>query len=160
MGRHRRSTARAVRGGIIAMNRDQAWELLGTVSQAWVEDESSDVVFAGEHEGRWAVRMAQQARDFTTVWFDVGNLTVGYEAYVSPNPPHGHLEVYRQLLRRNERLWRVHFAIDKHEDVFLVGRVALAELAPPVLDEVLGAIYEAVELSFRSLIEAGFAKRL
>ena len=140
------------------MNREQAWELLRDVSQAWVEDKASDVVFAGEHEGRMAVRMAQQARDFTTVWFDVGDITVGYEAYVLPNPPRGHLEVHRQLLRRNERLWRVHFATDRDEDVFLVGRVALPELSPEVLDGVLGAVYETVELSFRSLVKAGFAK--
>ncbi len=159
MGGHCRPTPRVVHRGTIAVNRDQAWELLGAVSQAWAEDETSDVVFAGEYEGRWAVRMAQQARDFTTIWFDVGDLTIGYEAYVSPNPPRGHLEVYRQLLRRNERLWRVHFAIDKDEDVFLVGRVALTEVTAPVLDEVVGAIYEAVELSFRSLIEAGFSKQ-
>ena len=140
------------------MNREQAWELLQAVSQGWFEDEASDVVFAGEYEGRLAVRMAQQARDFTTVWFDIGDITIGYEAYVLPNPPHGHLEVHRQLLRRNERLWRVHFATDKDDDVFLVGRVALGELSAEVLDEVLGAIYEAVELSFRSLVKAGFAK--
>jgi len=140
------------------MTRERAWELLHSVSQGWVDDEASDVVFAGEHEGRLAVRMAQQARDFTTVWFDVGDITVGYEAYILPNPPHGHLEVQRQLLRRNERLWRVHFATDKDGDVFLVGRVALGELSAVVLDEVLGGIYEAVELSFRSLVKAGFAK--
>ena len=140
------------------MNREQAWELLRAVSQAWVEDKVSAVVYAGEYEGRLAVRMAQQARDFTTVWFDVGDITVGYEAYVLPNPPQGHLEVQRQLLRRNERLWRVHFATDKDHDVFLVGRVSLGELSTEVLDEVLGAIYEAVELSFRSLVTAGFSK--
>ena len=140
------------------MTREQAWALLRLVSQAWVDDEDSDVVFAGEHEGRLAVRMAQQARDFTTVWFDAGDLTVGYEAYLLPNPPHGHLEVHRQLLRRNERLWRVHFATDKDGDIFLIGRVALRELSPEILDEVLGTIYEAVELSFRALVEAGFAK--
>ena len=140
------------------MTREQAWELLRAVSQDWMKDEDSDVVFAGEHEGRLAVRMAQRARDFTTVWFDIGDITVGYEAYVLPNPPHGHLEVHRQLLRRNERLWRVHFATDKDGDVFLIGRVALDELSAVVLDEVLGAVYEAVELSFRSLVQAGFAK--
>ena len=141
------------------MTREKAWELLRVVSQGWVEDEASDVVFAGEHEGRLAVRMAQQARDFTTVWFDVGDITVGYEAYVLPNPPHGHLDIQRQLLRRNQRLWRTHFATDKDDGVFLVGRVALGELSPEVLDEILGTIYEAVELSFRSLVKVGFGKK-
>ena len=140
------------------MRRSQAWDLLTAASARLVADETSDVVNAEEYEGRWAVRMAQQARDFTTVWFEVGDLTVGYEAYVVPQPPGGHQEVFRQLLTRNHRLWRAHFSIDRDGDVFLVGRVSLAEWGEDVLDEVLGTIYEAVELSFRALLRAGFGR--
>ena len=50
------------------MDRAEAWQLLRDTSQLWVDDEGSDVVWAGEFEGRWAVRMAQEVRDFTTVW--------------------------------------------------------------------------------------------
>ncbi|MDH3607115.1 MAG: YbjN domain-containing protein [Acidimicrobiia bacterium] len=141
------------------MNEESAWGLLTETTLRLVADDGSDVVNAEEYEGRWAVRMAQQTRDFTTVWFDVGERTVGFEAYVLPNPPGGHQEVYRQLLSRNQRMWRTHFAIDRDGDVFLVGRVPLSDFTPTTIDEVLGAVYEAVELSFRSLIEAGFGKR-
>ena len=75
-----------------------------------------------------------------------------------PNPPVGHHEVYRQLLTRNSRMWRAHFSIDKDGDVNLVGRVSVEEWSARTLDEVLGAVYEAVELSFRALLRAGFAK--
>jgi len=135
-----------------------AWDLLTTASSRLVADETSDVVNAEEYEGRWAVRMAQQVRDFTTVWFEVGERTVGFEAYVLPNPPRGHQEIYRQLLTRNHRLWRAHFSIDQDGDLFLVGRVSLDEWSEDVFDEVLGTIYEAVELSFRAMVRAGFAK--
>ena len=138
------------------MTSSDAWDVLTATSERLVADESSDVVNAEEYEGRWAVRMAQQVRDFTTVWFEVGDLTVGHEAYVIPNPPGGHQEVFRQLLTRNERLWRAHFSIDKDGDVFLVGRVSLEEWGEDVLDAVLGTVYEAVELSFRPLLRAGF----
>ena len=138
------------------MNRAEAWDLLATTSLALVDDPSSDVVNAEEFEGRWAVRLRQEARDFTTVWFDVGDLTVGFEAYVLPNPPLRHQEIYRQLLTRNHRMWRAHFSIDQDGDLFLVGRVSLNEWTPDALDTVLGTIYEAVELSFRSLIRVGF----
>jgi len=141
------------------VNRSQAWEILTEGSEKLVSDSSSDVVNAEEYEGRWAVRMAQQVRDFSTVWFTVGERTVGFEAYVLPNPPGGLQEVYRQLLTRNHRLWRTHFSIDKDGDVLLTGRVSLEEWSARVLDEVLGAIYEAVELSFRALVRAGFGDR-
>jgi hypothetical protein len=135
-----------------------AWDLLTTASSRLVADETSDVVNAEEYEGRWAVRMAQGVRDFTTVWFEVGERTVGFEAYVLPNPPRGHQEIFRQLLTRNHRLWRAHFSIDLDGDLFLVGRVSLDEWSENVFDEVLGTIYEAVELSFRAMVRAGFAK--
>jgi hypothetical protein len=140
------------------VTRRAAWEVLTGACERLVADETSDVVNAEEYEGRWAVRMAQQVRDFTTVWFEVGELTVGFEAYVLPNPPAGHHEIFRQLLTRNHRLWRAHFSIDKDGDVFLMGRVSLEEWTEDVLDEVLGTIYETVELSFRAMVRTGFAK--
>jgi hypothetical protein len=135
-----------------------AWKTLTAASLELVADDSSDVVNAEEFEGRWAVRMTQQVRDFTTVWFEVGERTVGFEAYVLPNPPAAHHEVYRQLLTRNHRMWRAHFSVDKEGDVFLLGRVSVEEWSVDALDAVLGAVYEAVELSFRSLLRAGFAQ--
>lgn len=136
------------------MNQRQAWDLLVETTLGLVADDGSDVVNAEEFEGRWAVRMAQQTRDFTTVWFTVGERTVGFEAYLLPNPSSGHHEVYRQLLARNFAMWRAHFAIDRKGDLFLVGRVPLSDLTSGVIDEVFGAVYEAVELSFRSLLRA------
>lgn len=141
------------------MNRVEAWDVLTAASLDLVADPTSDVVNAEEYEGRWAVRMAQQTRDFTTVWFEVGDLTVGFEAYVLPSPPRRHEEVYRQLLARNHRMWRAHFSLDKDGDVFLRGRIALTEWSPITLDAVLGTIYEAVELSFQALLRAGFGRK-
>ena len=141
------------------MKRAEAWELLRETSQRWVDDEDSDVVWAGEYEGRWGVRMAQQVRDFTTVWFEVGDLTVGYRAYVLPPAPGDVAEVHRQCLVRNARAWRAHFAVDPEGAVYLFGRLPLPHLPADELDAVLGALYEMVESSFRSLIRAGFQTR-
>ncbi len=158
MGCNRRSSTRALRGHLVSENRSQAWEVLTEASRRLVIDPNSDVVNAEEFEGRWAVRMVQQVRDFTTVWFQVGERTVGFEAYVLPSPPTGHQEVYRHLLARNHRMWRSHFSIDPDGDIHLVGRVALGEWSADALDVVLGAVYEAVELSFRAMVRAGFVK--
>ncbi|MDH3426669.1 MAG: type III secretion system chaperone [Acidimicrobiia bacterium] len=140
------------------MNSQGATELVQATSARWVADSESDVVWAGEHEGRLGVRMAQSVRDFTTVWFDVGDLTIGYEAYVAPPPPRGVEEVYRQCLVRNRAWWRVHFALDAEGGLVLVGRSSLAALDESVLDAALGSIYEAVELSFRAIVAAGFGR--
>jgi hypothetical protein len=124
-----------------------------------VDDPESDVVWAGEHEGRWGVRMAQQARDFTTVWFDVGERTLGYEAYVLPAPPHGAAEVYRQCLLRNRGHWRAAFCLDQDGDVYLRGRMPLDQVGAEAVDAALGALYEMIEIAFRPLVRAGFTFR-
>ena len=105
------------------MGRTELSEHLGVLFGSWVDDPDSDVVAAERVEGRWAVRMAQQTRDFTTVWVTPGDLTVAFEAYVLPAPPRRIKEVYRQLLFRNHRAWRVHFATDRDGQILLFGRV-------------------------------------
>lgn len=87
-----------------AVGPEETRETLEALTSGWVDDAESDVVWAGEHEGRWGIRMAQQARDFTTIWFDVGERTMAVEAYLLPNPPRGHAEVYRLCLLRNAEL--------------------------------------------------------
>lgn len=134
-------------------------EQLETMTLRMVDDEASDVVWAGEYEGRWGIRMAQQVRDFTTIWFDVGDLTVGCEAYVSPMPPHSREEVFALLLSRSWPAWRTHFALDKRRDIFLVGRVPVKDFDEDALDEIIGSIYELIETTFRQIIRIGFAPR-
>lgn len=128
--------------------------LLEETGDAWVADPESDVVWAGEHEGRRGLRMRQTVRDFTTVWFDVGERTVGIEAYVLPVPPHAAAEIHRQALVRSHRTRRIHFAVDTHGDLVLVGRIPLDEVSPGELELALGEVYALVELSFRPMVAA------
>ena len=141
------------------MGRTELTERLGAVFWSWVEDPGSDVVATELVEGRWAVRMAQQTRDFTTVWVEPGDRTVGFEAYVLPLPPRRLEEVYRLLLVRNHRAWRVHFAID-HRDggIYLRGRIEAERADEEVLQYVFAEIYELVDLTFRPLVRTGFGR--
>jgi hypothetical protein len=132
--------------------------LLESTTQAWVDDADSDVVWCGEHDGRWGIRMKQTVRDFTTIWFDVGERTLGYEAYVIPAPASNREEVYRQLLVRNRRRWRVHFAIDAEGGVYLRGRAPVELVDAGELDAIVGAVYDAVEEAFGALLLAGFER--
>ena len=114
------------------------------------------------HDGepiRWYVRMRGEAKDFITVWLTLGQRTLQYEAYVIPAPEENHAELYENLLRRNERLVGLHFAIGVEDAVFVRGDLPLAVLTEPELDRVLGTTYATVEQCFTSLLRLGFASR-
>ena len=124
---------------------------------------TSPVIAAVDRHGgepiRWYVRMRGEAKDYITVWLTLGQRTLRYEAYVIPAPEEHHAEVYENLLRRNERLVGVHFAIGVEDAVFVRGELPLAVLTEPELDRVLGTAYATVEQSFPSLLRLGFASR-
>ena len=132
--------------------------LVERVTSDWASDVDSDVVWSGDYEGRRGVRVRQQARDFTTVWFDVGQRTLGVEAYVLPSPPSGREEVFRYCLSRNAGARRVHFSLDRHGDLVLTGRVPIGHLDGHEMELLLGEIYQLVELTFRRLVAVGFMR--
>ena len=124
----------------------------------WLEDEEGSVEYAEKVEGRWAVRMRQETRDATTVWFDIGERSLEFEAYVLPEP-RAAAEVHRQALKRNARAWRCFFALDAENAVVVRGRLAADSVTVEELDRVLGEIYETIELAFRPMVRAAFPDR-
>lgn len=126
--------------------------------RSWIDDPESSVEYAEEVEGRWAVRMRQEVRDATTVWFDVGERSLSFEAYVLPAPlvP---AEVHRQALVRNARGWRCFFAVDAERAIVLRGRLAADNVTLEELDKVLGEVYETIELAFLPMVRSGFPGR-
>lgn len=133
-------------------------EILAARIQLWLDDPESSVEYAEELEGRWAVRMRQQVREATTVWFKVLERSLEYEAYVIPVPPEA-VEIMRQALVRNQRAWRAFFAIDAEGDLLLRGRVPADRVTLLELDRVLGEIYDTIELSFRPMVGVITASR-
>ena len=140
------------------MTPGEARALIARMTAAWVDDDTS-AVWSGEHDGRLGVRLEQQARDATTIWFDVGERTLLAEAYLLPSPRHAPAEVYRLALRRNQRSWPAYIAMDADGDLYVRSRLTLDALTPRAIDEAVAAIYEVVELSFRPMVRAGFASR-
>jgi len=124
----------------------------------WLEDPESNVEYAEELDGRWAIRVTQEAREATTIWFDVGERSLQFEAYFMPAPAMPE-EVHRQALVRNSRSWRVFFAVDSEGAIVLRGRLASTQVSLDELDLVLGEVFEMVEIAFRPMIRAGFPKR-
>lgn len=140
------------------VDRARLTERLGEIFTAWAEDPDGDVVAAELVDGRWAVRMAQQTRDFTTVWVVPGELTVSLEAYVSPPPPRRREEVFRLLLFRNHDAWRVHFAVDRAGEIYLRGKLEAERADEEALQYAFAEIYQLVDLTFRLIIQTGFAR--
>lgn len=133
-------------------------EVLEERIRLWLDDDEGSVEYAEEVEGRWAVRMRQETRDATTVWFTVGERSLEFEAYVLPEPLAPE-EVHRQALLRNARAWRCFFATDAENAIVLRGRLAADLVTVEELDRVLGEVYETIELSFRPMVRAGFPGR-
>lgn len=121
--------------------------------ELWLEDSDSSVEYAEEVEGRWAVRMSQEVRGATTVWFEVRDRSLQFEAYIVGAPPTP-AEVHRQALVRNMRSWRAFFAVDSEGAVVVRGRLVSDQVTLDELDRVLGEVYEMVEVAFRAMIEA------
>ncbi|HET9256751.1 MAG TPA: YbjN domain-containing protein [Pseudonocardiaceae bacterium] len=96
----------------------------------------------------------------TTCRVLVGDHGVLVEAFVCRRPDESHEEVYRWLLRRNARLYGVHYALDKSGDIYLVGRLAHHSLTARELDRVLGQVLEAADGDFNTLLEIGFASSI
>jgi len=130
---------------------EKAASLLARVVEELVADPDSDVVYAENVEGRLAVRMRQQVREATTVWFWVGDLSLIAEAYVIPTPADA-LSAYRQALVRNGRSFRVNFALDHEGAIVLRARIPVERVTAIELSYLIAEIYETIEVSFSSLV--------
>ena len=108
---------------------------------------------------RWFVRMRGETRDFTTVWFALGQRTLRFETYVIPAPVARAGEVYEHLLRANRRLVGVSYALGDpataEGGVILCGSLADSAVSRAELDRVIGTMYAEVERSFRALLAMG-----
>ena len=93
----------------------------------------------------------------TNCWLIVAEHALVVEAFVCRQPDEEHEEVYRFLLRRNSRLYGVHYTIDSTGDIYLVGRVAPHAVTEDELDRLLGQVLEAADGDFNQLLEIGFA---
>jgi Putative bacterial sensory transduction regulator len=108
---------------------------------------------------RWYVRMRGDDKEFTTVWLTLGQRTLRYETYVLPAPEENALELYENVLRRNERLVGAHFSIGIEDAIFLHGEMPVTMVSQAELDRALGTLYSQVELCFQGLLRIAFASR-
>nr|WP_188543985.1 YbjN domain-containing protein [Rhodococcus trifolii] len=111
-------------------------------------------------DNEFVVELPGERRLVTTTMLTVGNHGVRVEAFVCRKPDENFEGVYRFLLRRNRRLYGVHYTIDKVGDIYLVGRISTHAVTGDELDRVLGQILEASDGDFNTLLELGFAESI
>jgi hypothetical protein len=140
-------------------------ELLDRQITSWLMAmmERNDTIVAVDRgepdEYRWYVRMHGEEKEFTTVWFTLGQRTLQFETYVMPAPEENAEQLYEHVLRRNESLVGVHFSIGIEDAIFLRGELPLRMVDEDELDRVVGTLYATVERIFPTIIRIGFASR-
>jgi hypothetical protein len=138
-------------------------ELLDRQITSWLMSmmERNDTIVAVDRgepdEHRWYVRMHGEEKEFTTVWFTLGQRTLQFETYVMPAPEENTEQLYEHVLRRNESLVGVHFSIGIEDAIFLRGELPLRMVDEDELDRVVGTLYATVERIFPTIIRIGFA---
>ena len=138
-------------------------ELLDRQITSWLMSmmERNDTIVAVDRgepdEHRWYVRMHGEEKEFTTVWFTLGQRTLQFETYVMPGPEENAEQLYEHVLRRNESLVGVHFSIGIEDAIFLRGELPLRMVDEDELDRVVGTLYATVERIFPTIIRIGFA---
>ena len=133
------------------MNDDPAAALL----LATLESSELAVEPVGEH--RWTTMLAGDWKRTIPVLLDLDERGLTVTSLFAGAPDEGHEDVYRLLLRRNQRPRPVHFALDDEGDLILVGHLPRAALDETRIDEMLGAVLELADSTFNSVLRAGFA---
>ncbi len=108
-------------------------------------------------EGRFFVTLPGTKKLQTNCWLIVAEHALVVEAFVCRQPDESHDEFHRYVLRRNGRLYGVHYAIDSVGDLYLVGRIGRHAVTEDELDRLLGQVLEAADGDFNTLLEIGFA---
>jgi hypothetical protein len=110
--------------------------------------------------GQFLVTLPGTARLQTPTWLLVTEHALLVGAFVCRRPDEGHEDVYRFLLRRNGKLYGVHYALDAVGDIHLVGRIAPHAVTPDEIDRLLGQVLEAADGDFNTLLKLGFASSI
>ena len=122
--------------------------------------DSMGVEYREHGEGRFFVVLPGAKKLQTNCWVIVGDNSLAVEAFVCRRPDEEHERVYRYLLRRNAKLYGVHYTIDDIGDIYLVGRIALESVTEDELDRLLGQVLQAADGDFNTLLELGFAESI
>lgn len=127
--------------------RDVVTEGLGAVDLD-VEEVAPDT-WMTVLEGKWKRTLPVMLR--------VDDRSLHVESLLAPSPDEGHEDVYRFLLKRNQKALPIHFALSDEGDVVMVGVVPLAAVDETSFDRLLGAVLTTADEVFNTVLRKGFS---
>ncbi|KAA0942943.1 MULTISPECIES: type III secretion system chaperone family protein [Streptomyces] len=136
---------------------EQAARAAGTV-EAFLKD--AELEWESPESGHFVVKLPGTKKLSTTVSLLVGGHSLSLNAFVIRHPDENEAGVHRWLLERNLKLYGVGYAVDPLGDVYVVGKLPLAAVTADEVDRLLGAVLEAADGSFNTLLELGFASSI
>ncbi|WP_019815037.1 type III secretion system chaperone family protein [Saccharomonospora saliphila] len=122
--------------------------------------EAAGLDYDRKGEGVYFVTLPGTKKLQTNCWLVAREHSFAVEAFVCRRPDEAHEEVYRFLLRRNAKLYGVHYTLDATGDIYLVGRLGPDTVTEAELDKLLGQVLEAADGDFNTLLELGFAESI
>ena len=108
-------------------------------------------------ERRWYVRLAGDEKDIITVWLTLRERTLHHETYFLAAPAENVAQVYELLLRANEKMYGLAFAIGWEDAIYLRGQVPLDHLDEAELDRIVGSSWQWSERWFQTALRLAFA---
>ena len=122
--------------------------------------DDAELKWESPEDGVYVVTLPGTRKLSTTCSLRIGRHSLSVNAFVIRHPDENHAAVHRWLLERNTRLYGVSYAIDRHGDVYLAGKLPLSAVTPEELDRLLGTVLENADGSFNTLLEMGFASAI
>jgi Putative bacterial sensory transduction regulator len=105
---------------------------------------------------RWYLRFKGEEKDFITVWLTLKQRTLHHEAQFMPAPEANKSDVYTYLLRRNNHLFGMWFALGPEDAVYLVGRVPARLVDDDELDRIAGGSVLYTDEHFPTAMTLGY----
>jgi hypothetical protein len=108
---------------------------------------------------RWSLVLPGAVRLAIPVSIQVAPTTTTLTSFLlrGPRAPYGRpAELHRLLLRRNASTRRLHFALDRDDDVVLVARLPTLGLSAVELEQTLAEILSLSESAFESLVHLAY----
>jgi hypothetical protein len=144
-------------------SRDQLDEL-GDLIQRWAKGahDTNDLVLAVDQlpaDRRWFIRLAGEEKQVTTIWFHLRERTLHFETQFMPAPEEHREVLFEYLLRLNNKLFGVRFAIGDEDAVYLVGQLPWSAVDEDELDRIVGSAYAYTEQYFRPAMRLGYASK-
>lgn len=131
---------------------------LAAVIRSTLDDR--EIAYTEPEPERFFVTLPGTKKLQTNCWLIIGEHALVVEAFVCRRPDEEREAVYKFLLRRNAKLYGVHYTIDGMGDIYLLGRIGLHAVTPDELDRLLGQVLEAADNDFNTLLEIGFASSI